>query len=123
MNAASANNAPQAQLDPRQIAMLRSLRQGTLLPQLLRTYRDQVTQQIHELRTAIDMQDHATTRIVAHTLKSASFSVGARHIGELCTQLERHATNQQSSGNTQLIVELETCLANLLPEIAEYLPS
>lgn len=110
-----------SQLDAQQIAMLRGLRKGTLLPQLLSTYRDQVTKQVHELRVALDRADHATARLVSHTLKSASFSVGAKYVGELCAQIEAQAIKQDSSHSMRLMIELQSCLDALLPEIDGYL--
>jgi HPt (histidine-containing phosphotransfer) domain-containing protein len=112
---------PDSQLDPQQLAMLRTLRNGTLLPQLLRTYRDQVTRQVGELRAAADRLDHATVRIVAHTLKSASFSVGANRIGELCATIEADAIKLNLEHCAQLILALEKALADLLPEVEGYL--
>jgi HPt (histidine-containing phosphotransfer) domain-containing protein len=117
----NAEAMPGSQLDPQQIAMLRTLRNGALLPQLLRTYRDQVTKQVAELRAAVDRLDHATLRIVAHTLKSASFSVGANRVGELCTDLEAHAIKQTLAHCAGQITALEVGLVDLLTEIDGYL--
>lgn len=109
------------QLDAQQIALLKSLRNGALLPQLLRTYREQATRQITELRTAIDSADHAVTNIIAHTLKSASFSIGAKCMGELCAQIESNARNQQAANNAQLGAELIQCFDALQPELDAYI--
>lgn len=118
---ANAHSPASTQLDPRQIAMLRVLRKGTLLPQLLCTYREQVIEQVHALRVALDCADHATARLVSHTLKSASFSVGAKQVGELCALIERQAINEDGAHSARMMVELQSCLDALLPEIDGYL--
>lgn len=109
------------QLDPQQIALLRGLRKGTLLPQLLRTYRDQAVNQIEDLRTAAAQEDAEAVRFIAHTLKSASFSIGANGIGELCQQLETNARTKQLGSNATLCGELVERFTALLSEIEQYL--
>jgi HPt (histidine-containing phosphotransfer) domain-containing protein len=109
------------QLDPQQIELLRGLRKGTLLPQLLRTYRDQAVKQIEDLRTAAAKDDAETLRFIAHTLKSASFSIGANGIGELCQQLETNARAHQLGNNATLCGELVERFTVLVSEIEQYL--
>jgi HPt (histidine-containing phosphotransfer) domain-containing protein len=109
------------QLDPQQIALLRGLRNGTLLPQLLRTYREQAVTQIADLRAAAAKDDADAVRLIAHTLKSASFSIGANGIGELCTQLENNARANQLGSNATLCGELVERFTALLGEIEPYL--
>ena len=109
------------QLDPQQIELLRGLRKGTLLPQLLRTYREQATNQIQDLRAAAAKEDAETIRVIAHTLKSASFSIGANGIGELCAQLETNARANQLGGNATLCGELVERFTALVSEIEPYL--
>lgn len=109
------------QLDPQQIALLRGLRKGTLLPQLLRTYREQAVRQIEDLRTAAATDDAETVRLIAHTLKSASFSIGANGIGELCGQLETNARAGQMGSNATLCGELVERFTALSTEIEQYL--
>jgi HPt (histidine-containing phosphotransfer) domain-containing protein len=109
------------QLDPQQILLLRGLRKGTLLPQLLRTYRAQATIQIEDLRAAAAREDAEAVRIIAHTLKSASFSVGANGIGELCAQLETNARTKQLGGNAALYGELVERFTALVSEMEQYL--
>lgn len=76
------------QLDAERIALLGKLRGGALLPQLLQTFRDQSTQQIAQIEAASAANDLETIRRIAHTMKSASFSVGANKLGELCGRIE-----------------------------------
>lgn len=78
-------------IDQNQIAMLRGLRNGAVLPKLLRTYLDQLPQQLHCLRHAVDDRDATSISTIAHSLKSASYSIGARFVGEACGALEAAA--------------------------------
>lgn len=110
-----------SQLDPQQIALLRGLRKGTLLPVLLRTYRDQAAAHIEDLRSAAAKQDADAVRLIAHTLKSASYSVGATGIGDLCEQLETNARNHQMNANATLFGELVERFSALVPEMETHL--
>jgi histidine phosphotransfer protein HptB len=111
------------QLDKQQIALLRTLRNGALLPQLLRTYRDQASKQIDDLQNAISIADHKTAGLIAHTLKSASLSIGAKRIGELCAGIESNARQQQLGDSETLCLELAQRYGALLPEIEQHLTS
>jgi two-component system, sensor histidine kinase and response regulator len=116
----AATPAHSNQLDPQQIALLRGMRGGTLLPELLRTYRGQATKQITELEMAANNADADAVRLIAHTLKSASFSVGATGIGELCAQLEQNARTNRLDANAALYGELVERFASLVAEIEHY---
>lgn len=109
------------QLNAQQIALLRSLRNGTLLPQLLRSYRDQAIVHIENLRAAAAREDAEAVRLAAHSLKSASFSIGATAIGELCAQLETNARTHRMAGNAPLCGELIERFSALLTEIESHL--
>jgi HPt (histidine-containing phosphotransfer) domain-containing protein len=117
----SAATAATAQLDPQQVMLLRGLRNGMLLPQLLRTYREHAVTQIEDLRAAAAREDAEAIRLIAHALKSSSYSIGANGIGELCGKLETNARNQQLGDNAMLFGELVQCFTALLSEIEPYL--
>lgn len=125
MNAASASphpdEIPAIQLDVVQINMLRPLRNGALLPQLLRTYRDQSTVHFTAIATAIAAKDADALRTVSHTLKSASYSIGAKRIGELCAQMEADSREGKLDNMAAICAELELLFAALANEIEQYL--
>jgi HPt (histidine-containing phosphotransfer) domain-containing protein len=75
-------------LDPAQVAMLRTLRAGALLPKLMATFRDQATRDVAALTAAAAASDFTAVRSLAHGLKSASLNVGARRLGERAAELE-----------------------------------
>jgi HPt (histidine-containing phosphotransfer) domain-containing protein len=118
--AAQAFDAPE--LDPEQIAMLRSLRKGALLPQLLRTYREQAPQQFAAMHAALAAGDIAALGGVAHSLKSASYSIGAKRIGDLCAALEASARSGDGSEAPQRLVLLAEAWERVQPEMEALLP-
>jgi len=109
------------QLDPQQLLLLRGLRNGALLPQLLRTYREHAVVQIEDLRLAAAKENAEAVRLIAHALKSSSYSIGANGIGELCGQLENNARTQQLGSNATLFGELVQRFTALLEEIELHL--
>ncbi len=117
----ASSNSMTVQLDPAQISMLRGLRNGALLPQLLRTYRDQSGALVTAIGTATANGDASALLFAAHTLKSASFSIGARRMGELCTSLEAAGRADDLSATALLCTELEKRFAALTTEIEQYL--
>ena len=106
-----------ALFDTAQIERLRGLRQGTLLPQLLRAYRQQATDLLQTMETAVTAADLPAVRSAAHTLKSASMSMGANAMGELCARVEAKALIRLDQGLTKLLVELRSCYTAMLPAL------
>src|SRR5438128_112917 len=68
-----------AQLNPGQLATLRMLRNGQLLGGLIRGYRSRTQRQLFDIHAALNTHDVANIARIAHSLKSASFSLGATH--------------------------------------------
>ncbi|MCC6172956.1 MAG: Hpt domain-containing protein [Gammaproteobacteria bacterium] len=119
----STPDAGAPELDPEQIAMLRGLRKGALLPQLLRTYRDQAPQQLAAKDAAHAAGDVATLGGVAHSLKSASYSIGAKRIGDLCAAIETAVRRGEAGEATQHCGLLADAWARLQPELEGHLAS
>jgi two-component system sensor histidine kinase/response regulator len=109
------------QLNPKQIDMLKGLRNGALLPQLLRTYRDDARTQIDRIRVAVGANDIATVVSTTHSLKSASFSIGADGIGQLCAGMEAAARKGELPDGSALGDQLDSLYASLLPELERHL--
>ncbi len=113
--------APTTELDPQQIAVLRGLRQGTLLPKLMQTYRDQVVTQLAAMAAAASTGDHAALGSVAHSLKSASYSLGARRMGDLCARIESAARSGATADGPRDCAALADAWELLRPELEGYL--
>ena len=109
-----------SEFDAEQIAVLRSLRGGALLPQLLKVYRDEARQQLQKLAAAVSAADATTLRNISHTLKSSSFSVGAKRVGELCATLEAGVRNESlADGGARLTAQITAAYESLLPELEQ----
>jgi HPt (histidine-containing phosphotransfer) domain-containing protein len=117
--AADAAAAPE--LDPQQIAMLSGLRKGELLPLLLRTYRDQLPQQLADMTAAAAAADVARLGGIAHSLKSSSYSIGATRMGDLCAALETAARRGDNADGPRRCTELAAAWERLRPELEGYL--
>ena len=89
------------ELDAERIALLRTLRKGALLPQLLRSLLDQTPGQLGAMDAAVAAGDIATLGMVAHTLKSSSQSIGANRFGELCAAVEAAARSNDGAAATR----------------------
>jgi len=106
------------QLDSEQMATLRMLRNGQLLGSLIRTYRAQVQQQMIDMAAAVNKHDTATIANIAHSLKSASFSLGATQMGQLSSALESAAMQCDTAQCASLIIAMQNSYSALLPELA-----
>jgi len=107
------------QLDEAQLATLRMLRNGQLLGGLIRTYRSQTEQQLVEIQTALAARDGAGVASIAHSLKSASFSLGATRMGQLSTALESAAIQRDLDQCQSIATALQDSYGALLPELAK----
>ena len=81
-----------AVLDPAALANLAQLDPtgaNRLMHRVLTTYRSSMSRLLAQLAQARTQSDAATMRLVAHTLKSSSASVGALVLSTLCSDAER----------------------------------
>jgi HPt (histidine-containing phosphotransfer) domain-containing protein len=90
-----------------------------LLPKVLRTFDGSTRRLLDQLQTARAADDLDGQRMVAHTLKSSSMSVGALHLSQLCADAEQLVREQHTEGLGAVLDELETegrqLLATLQP--------
>jgi HPt (histidine-containing phosphotransfer) domain-containing protein len=111
----------ETQLDASQVEMLRGLRNGALLPQLFRTWLALVPQQLRDLQTALNEQSCQNVCTIAHSMKSASYSIGAKFVGAACEELETAARKGDLCNGLQLFSVLQQRILNAQPEIERYL--
>jgi len=91
-NSALPADSPAAVLDPVALARLEELdptRANDLLGRVLKAFQSSAARLMPQLDTARHAGDHATVRLVAHTLKSSSASIGALALSALCADIER----------------------------------
>jgi histidine phosphotransfer protein HptB len=55
------------------------------------------------LRAALETGDAKRAQRHAHTMKSNSWIVGAKHLGELCAEVERVAASGEPIGSAELL--------------------
>ena len=80
-----------AELDPAALARLTELDPtgaNQLLARVFRAFQTSVDRLRPQLVAARASDDRATIRLVAHTLKSSSASIGALGLSQICAQLE-----------------------------------
>jgi len=121
MSAQPDNTADESPIDLNQIAMLRGLRNGTVLPKLLKTYLEHLPQQLHNLRQAVDLLHAKNIGTLAHSLKSSSYSIGARFVGDACTALETAARSGDLHGVTGMLVTLNAEVERVRPHLEQHL--
>lgn len=85
-------HSPQRRLDAQALANLAQLDPtgvNQLLPRVLSTYRSSLARLMAQLVAARNPFQPETVKLVAHTLKSSSASVGALGLSALCSQAEQ----------------------------------
>jgi two-component system, sensor histidine kinase and response regulator len=68
---------------------------GSVLAEVVRMYLDEAPLQLGGLRQALTLSSGKDLARIAHALKSSSFNVGAKQLGELCRDLERQGHEAQ----------------------------
>jgi HPt (histidine-containing phosphotransfer) domain-containing protein len=97
-------------LDAQALAQLAQLDPGghsRLLQRVMTTYRSSLARLMAQLATARDQTDAATLRLVTHTLKSSSASVGALALSALCGAAEQAVRDGRLDGLPPLLDQLE----------------
>lgn len=92
------------------IAQLQEMREalGEGFPSLIARFKTLAQSQIREMRTAVGGNDTDALRRLAHKLKGASSSLGARVLAQLCTELESCARQRDLSGAVQCVTKIES---------------
>ena len=83
-------------LDPVALARLRELDprgENQLVERVLKAFQTSAARLLPQLQTARQANDRTTVRLVAHTLKSSSASIGAIALSQLCSELETMIRN------------------------------
>jgi HPt (histidine-containing phosphotransfer) domain-containing protein len=104
-------------LDAASLQRLRELDPGDrngLIGRVLDTYVASLARHAAELEQARAAGDHAALRLVAHTLKSSSASVGALALAQVCAEVEQLARDGAGAALEAPLARLEAQLAQLL---------
>ena len=79
-----------------------------LLERVLKAYQSSAARLMPQLDAAHRAGDHNAIRLVAHTLKSSSASIGALRLSQLCVQLEA-AIRQGATGSLDAEIAAMGC--------------
>jgi PAS domain S-box-containing protein len=90
---------------------------GSVLAEVLQMYLDEAPTHRAGLRAAVDAGDLDEAGRIAHALKSASFNVGAKALGELCKRLERQCKDGEKAAVGDLAAAAENMLERVLPAL------
>jgi HPt (histidine-containing phosphotransfer) domain-containing protein len=85
--------------------------------EVLDTYLEDTPQLIAAIRTAIDGADVEVLYRNAHSLKSTSFTVGGRRLGQAAFTLEQDARQGKMEGAAEKLAEIESEYALLLDDL------
>jgi signal transduction histidine kinase/DNA-binding response OmpR family regulator/HPt (histidine-containing phosphotransfer) domain-containing protein len=78
-----------------------------LVQKVIDAYVGDTPQHLQTLRRAIDADDPASVRKVAHSLKSASANVGAQKLAQLCKEMEHLGRAETTDGATGILTDME----------------
>jgi two-component system, sensor histidine kinase and response regulator len=116
--AAAATTEPALTLDSATLAAMRALDEPgepSVLDEVIGMFLDEAPSQVAALQAAAKAGDGAALCRVAHALKSASFNVGAKRLGELCRELERTSKAGELAEVHSAVAALARTFENTLP--------
>ncbi len=113
-----------AVLDPVALARLEELdptRANDLLGRVFKAFQSSAARLMPQLETARHAGDHATVRLVAHTLKSSSASIGAAALSTECARVETLIRQDTTDGLPAAIDAMAVAMDDALRAIADLL--
>ncbi len=111
-------------LDPEALARLTELDpkgENKLLERVLRAFQTSAARLMPQLETARLSGDRATVRLVAHTLKSSSASIGALSLSQVCAQIEALIRAESTDDLDPLLQTMRSALDAALSAIQRLL--
>ena len=117
MDLNSPRDARPPAIDAEVLSKLRELDpdgQSGIVHRVLSTYRKSLLDTMQALEPALRQEDSEAVRRLAHTLKSASASVGALELSRLCLQLEAAARGPDKTALPDLVRHLALEAARVL---------
>src|SRR5262249_34877375 len=113
---APAESPADLELDPQALDQLRTLEEGGeagFVAELITTFLTDADRRLTALRSAVKEGEQETVRKIAHALKSASRSVGARKLAHTLAELEDSAHRGEST--SALLEQVETAYTSVRP--------
>jgi HPt (histidine-containing phosphotransfer) domain-containing protein len=113
-------------LDQQDLDAVRALQRPgrpDILHQLLRTYLANSPTLVAQIQTAYAEVDFTVMQQSAHSLKSSSRALGARHLSDLCQQLEAASREQAEADCAALVPAIDAEFAAVVREMHDLLPA
>ena len=106
----SVTAASESILDEAALDELRDLddQDGGFFLEVVQAYLTDVPAMVDELRLGIQNGNAERTTRVAHSMKSSSFQLGAKQLGELCRQAEELSRRGSCEGLEPLLAAIES---------------
>jgi two-component system, sensor histidine kinase and response regulator len=118
--AARREEGPEALLDAAALANIRALDDdGAVLAEVIQMYFDEAPGLLHGLHGALESADPGELGRIAHALKSASYNVGAKRLGETCKRLERLGKSGELGGAAELVATIDGLYHQVEPRLRE----
>jgi HPt (histidine-containing phosphotransfer) domain-containing protein len=111
-------------LDPVALARLRELDpkgENQLVERVLKAFQTSAARLLPQLQAARQTNDRTTVRLVAHTLKSSSASIGAMALSQLCGELETMIRNETGDDIEPSVAAMTAALDGALRAIERQL--
>jgi PAS domain S-box-containing protein len=90
---------------------------GSVLAEVVQMYLDDAPLQLGGLRQALGTGAGAELSRIAHAMKSASFNVGAKRIGDLCRELEKQGKAGELSAAADSVAAIESLYQKIRPRL------
>ena len=90
---------------------------GSVLAEVIQMYLDEAPGHVAGLQAALAAKDGAALARNAHALKSASFNVGAKGIGELCRKIEKQGKAGDLADAEDMVAAVVALLDRVQPAL------
>jgi two-component system, sensor histidine kinase len=84
---------------------------------VVQMYLDDAPLQLGGLRQALGTGAGADLSRIAHAMKSASFNVGAKRIGDLCRELEKQGKSSELAAAAETVAAIENLYQRVRPRL------
>lgn len=109
-------------LNPAGVATFRSMDRsgkGLFVGRVINAYLANTPMQMAKAKNALALENPQALRLAAHTMKSASATVGADRLAAICRDIENQAIQGQLDGVDVKLAEASSLLEQVMAELQE----